>query len=260
VSHVVSPLDASFVYIVSTVYYVGLSNRYIINPILYNKHSCIHQNLIFDLIPHLSRLIFKMLQGSPPPAHLVSDDVSAQSSLNILEDRSSETDSLEFSHTALSDATALTHSEVSIFEPWWCDRYARKKIRPNSKMQCCGFCPFNPSRRTIIVLSVLLHFLGSGFIFKTCVALAIDLFNRTAPDDIYKFILAALLWLVAAVFQSRMFWKGSFKLLNNLQLHQDELHWWHFLPPGKITLFIVIFITVNSLIKRYLVQTSNLRS
>ena len=196
-----------------------------------------------------------MLQNSFPTDHLGTDDLSAESSQNTLDDRSTEFDSLELSSTVLSDTTALSHS----FEPWWCDRYTREKIRPSLKLQCCGCCPFNPSRRTIVALSVMMHFLGSGFIFKTCVSYATDLFSRTIPDDLYKFIGAVLLWLVVAIFQSYMFWRGSFKLLNDLHLHQNELHWWHFLPPGKISLFILIFIAVTSLIKRYLVQINNSR-
>jgi len=95
---------------------------------------------------------------------------------------------------------------------------------------------FTPSRRTILILSTLLHWCG---------ALGISLkFPENIPEICrrlktpWKIVAYITLVVLVTAAQARGFIHGSQKLLQATKQYETQLLPWHFMPPGFVTMMI----------------------
>jgi hypothetical protein len=97
-----------------------------------------------------------------------------------------------------------------------------------------------------VFLSFILHFVGSAFMLSKAIKYVPDAYDRlvTQQSQPWMFGLCVALWVVAASANCIFFWYNTRKMLRDFFKFQDELLWWHFLPPGNVTIIILLCIGV----------------
>ena len=143
-----------------------------------------------------------------------------------------------------SDGNATDSSES--YEPWWCD------VPVRARTTHCG-----ASRRFVLVSSTLLHWVGAGFVGKGAAADLVALYHRQADTGAaYVFYLTLAVCMALSAFQILSFYRGSVHLIAQLKRFEPQLLWWHFMPPGNITVLIVVVIVTIALVKKFAIDAA----
>lgn len=176
-------------------------------------------------------------------AELRSDDVAASIDSNSTEQRLLD----ELPELAPAPALASAPADSSdSYQPWWCDVPVRARTTQ------CG-----ASRRFVLVASTLLHWCGAGFVGKGALVDLAALYRRQADDGAaYVFYLALAVCLLLSAVQVVAFYRGSVQLIAQLKRFEPQLLWWHFMPPGNITVLIVCAITTIALVKKFAIDAA----